>query len=87
MSTEPLRQRLCTLGGNCQMFTSDCECVARAFVIARNVEFEAAHHFVAMQRGLNIFVVEQQPQFKTGYRGSGLKTDQLLGIVLELAIQ
>ena len=31
--------------------------------------------------------VEQQPQLETGYRGNGLKTDRLLGIVLELAIQ
>ncbi len=31
--------------------------------------------------------MEQQPQLKTGYRGNGLKTDRLLGIVLELAIQ
>ena len=37
-----------TKGGNGQMLTSDGECVARAFVIARNVQLEAAHHFITM---------------------------------------
>lgn len=84
LSTEALRQGLSTLCGNCQMFASDGEYVTRAFVIVRNVQLEAAHHITTMQRGFNIFVVEQQPQLETGYRGNGLKTDHLLGIALQI---
>lgn len=87
LRTEALRQHISTPGGNGQMFAGDCECVARAFVIAWNVQLETAHHFITIQRSLNVFIVKQQPQLETGHRGNGLKTDRLPGIALELAIQ
>ena len=69
------------------MLASDREGVARAFVIARHVPLQAVQHFFAVQRGLNVLEMQQQPQFKTGHRSNGLKYDRLPGLVPELAIQ
>ena len=80
-------QPFCSLCGNGNMLAGYRKCIARAFVVARNMQFQATHHNVSVQWGLDVLEVQQQPQLKTGHRRNRLKDNGLLDVVLKLAIQ
>ena len=56
------RQCLGALRRHRQPLPGDAEGTCRPLLVTRNMDFEAPHHLIAMDRRLNVLVVQQKPK-------------------------
>ena len=75
------------LGRDIEVVPGGGESASHPFAVLWNANFQAVHHFVTVQRVLNVFVVQQEPKLEARYRGNGAKHHCLFGVIAHLAVE